>query len=145
MAHPDLNTLFDDLLPLAKRFLAEFGEFYPFASSMAPDGKITSRGASTGDDHPKSQELINIFTDAFRQLAAEGSLRAAGICFDVRITPPGQADKSDAIQCALEHESGEAANVYVPYTKQGEGEFMYGQVFASRRAPTFFVRPRPQA
>ena len=78
-------------------------------------------------------------------MASEGSLRAAGICFDVRITPPGQAEKSDAIQCALEHEGGEAANVYVPYAKQSDGQFVYGQVFASRRAPTFFVQPTSTA
>jgi len=45
-------------------------------------------------------------TNEFRSQASEGKIRAAGICFDVRIVPPGQIDKTDAIQLALEREGG---------------------------------------
>jgi len=145
MVHHDLDTLLNDLLPFAKRMLAEEGEFYPFAASMSIDGEITSRGASTGSEHPKSQELIDILTAALQRLASEGSIRAAGICFDVRIIPPGQVDKTDAVQLGLEREGGDAADVFVPYAKLANGEFAYGQMFASRRNPTFFVQQQGEA
>jgi len=50
-------------------------------------------------------------TIAFRDQASEGKIRVAGICFDVRVLPPGQVDKTDAIQLALEREGGDAVDV----------------------------------
>jgi hypothetical protein len=104
LRHPDLNALLNDLFPFTERMLAEHGEFYPFGGSIAAAGKHVSVGAKGSSDRPKSQELIDIMTNAFRSQASEGRIRAAGICFDVRIVPPGQVDKRDAIQLALERE-----------------------------------------
>lgn len=79
-------------------------------------------------------------TDAFRGQASEAKIRAAGICFDVRIVPPGQVDKTDAIQLALEREGGDAVDVFVPYAQLPDGEFTYGELFACERTPTVFVQ-----
>jgi hypothetical protein len=136
--HPDLNALLNDLLPFAERRLAEHGQFYPFGGSIAADGKHVSVGAKGSSDRPKSHELIDIMTNAFRSQASEGKIRAAGICFDVRIVPPGQVDKTDAIQLALEREGSDAVDVFVPYAQLPDGEFSYGELFASERIPTMF-------
>lgn len=141
--HPDLDALLNDLLPFAERMLAEQAEFYPFGGSITPDGRHISVGAKGSSDHPKSQELIDIMTNEFRSQASEGKIRAAGICFDVRIVPPGQVDKTDAIQLALERKGGDAVDVFVPYAQLPDGEFTYGELFACERAPTFFVQ-QPQ-
>lgn len=138
--HPDLDTLLNDLLPFAERMLAKHGEFYPFGGSIRPDGERISVGAKGSSDRPKSQELIAIMTDSFRAQATQGKIRAAGICFDVRVIPPGQADKTDAIQLALEREGGDAVDVFVPYARLPDGEFTYGELFACERTPTFFVQ-----
>jgi hypothetical protein len=137
--HPDLDALFNDLLPLAERMLSEHGEFYPFGGSITPDGRHISVGAKSSSDRPKSHESIDIMTNAFRSQASEGKIRAAGICFDVRIVPPGQVDKTNAIQLALEREGGDAVDVFVPYAQLPDGEFSYGELFASERAPTMFL------
>jgi hypothetical protein len=141
MAHPDLDALMNDLLPLAERLLAEHGEFYPFGATIASDGRHISVGAKTESDRPPSKELIDIMTEAFRTDASEGQIRAAGICFDVCVVPPGQVDKTDAIQLALEREN-EAVDVFIPYAQLPDREFTYGEMFASRRTPTFFVQPQ---
>ena len=138
--HPDLDALLNDLLPFAERMLAEHDEFYPFGGSITPDGRHISVGAKGSSDHPKSQELIGIMTDEFRSQASEGKIRAAGICFDVRIVPPGQIDKTDAIQLALERAGGDAVDVFVPYAQLPDGEFSYGELFAAERRPTIFVQ-----
>ena len=144
MAHPDLDVLLNGLLPFAQQMLAERGEFYPFGGSIAADGRHVSVGAEGASDRPAATELIQLLTDAFRREAATAKICAAGICFDVRIVPPGQVDKTDAIQLALEREGGDAADVYVPYSQLPDGEFVYGELFASRRTPTIFVQ-QPQA
>jgi len=65
-------------------------------------------------------------------------LRAAAICADVRIVPPGKSDKTDAISVGLEHQSGEAVTVFLPYEK---GWLRYGKLFASAREVQFFSKP----
>jgi hypothetical protein len=141
--HPDLDALLNDLLPFAERMLREHGEFYPFGGSITPDGRHISVGAKGSSDHPPSQELIDIMTNEFRIQASEGEICAAGICFDIRIVPPGQVDKADAIQLALEREGGDAVDVFIPYAQLPDGEFTYGELFASERRPTMFAQ-QPQ-
>ena len=137
--HPDLDALLNELLPFARRMLAEFGEFLPFGGKITANGEHVSVGAKGSSEHPKSKELIDIMTDGFRREAAEGKIRAAGICFDVRVVPPGQVNKTDAIELSLEREGGEAAEVFVPYALLPDGEVCYGEMFAGARTPTMFV------
>jgi hypothetical protein len=144
MAHVDLNALFDELLPFAKRMLAEQGEFYPFGAYITGDGRHVSVGAKTESDRPKSKDLIDIMATNFRSEALEGRIRAAGICFDVRVVPPGQVDKTDAVQVSLERE-GEAVDVFVPYAQLPDGDYSYGETFACHRTPEFFVQPHAKA
>jgi hypothetical protein len=49
---------------------------------------------------------------------------------------PSSFNKTDAIQLALEREN-EAVDVFIPYAQLPDSEFTYGQMFASRRTPTF--------
>lgn len=137
--HPDLNALLDDLLPFAQRMLTEFGEFLPFGGKITAAGDHVSVGAKGSSERSKSKELIGIMTDAFRCEAAEGKIRAAGICFDVRVVPPGQLDKTDAIELSLEREGGDAVEVFLPYALLPDGEVTYGELFASTRIPTMFL------
>ena len=40
----------------------------------------------------------------------------------------------------FEHQSGEAVDVCVPYKKGLFGRMKYGELFAGKREPTFFVQ-----
>ncbi|MGB7156763.1 MAG: hypothetical protein WBD40_01775 [Tepidisphaeraceae bacterium] len=138
MARPDLEELMNTLIAFAQQMLAKAGEFYPFGASMRPDGQLAQNGAYTGSEHPPSQELIGLLTAGFQREAAAGNLRAAGICFDVRVVPPGATEKSDAICVQLEHADGEAIEIYVPYKKGWFGKVKYAELFASKGQPAFF-------
>ena len=138
--HADLNALLNDLLSFAERMLAEFGEFLPFGGKITADGEHVSVGAKGSPERSKSKELVDIMTDAFRSEAGEGKIRAAGICFDVCVVPPGQADKTDAIQLALEREGGDSVDVFVPYAVLPDGQVTYGELFAAKRTPTIFMQ-----
>jgi hypothetical protein len=140
MPHPDLDRLFNSLLPFAERMLADQGEFSPFGGSMKPDGEIVAAAAFDGSEHPPSQDAIDLMTQAFRRQARSGELRAAAICYDGRTTPPGQTEKCDAVCASMEHLSGETVNLVLPYQKTSEGGIQYGQMFTTARIPQMFVR-----
>jgi hypothetical protein len=139
MSHPDLDQLLNSLLPFAERMLAEHGEFFPFGGTMKPDGEIVAVGGYDGDEHPLSLSVIDQLTQVFRQQARRGQLRAAGICYDARTIPPGQIEKCDAVCASMEHQSGEAVNVILPYEKTSKGDVQYGQMFTTSRTSQFFV------
>lgn len=140
MAHPDLDTLFNSLLPLAEQMLSKHGEFFPFGAVMRTNGKVESHAAHDGGEQPASQKLIEMMTRGFRQQAAKGTIRAAAICYDVLTLPPGQAKKTDAICVSAEHRNGEAVDVYVPYVKGWFGKVSYGEIFAVARENQIFSR-----
>jgi hypothetical protein len=141
VAHPDLNSLFDTAVSFAKLMLAEECEFYPFGATMSASGEITDIGARVEpNDHPASQTLIDVMTEAFQKRAASGEIRAAVICYDGRAIPPGETAKADVICYGLEHRSGESVDVFMPYKRIGRS-FQCGQTFASRRIAQFFVGP----
>jgi hypothetical protein len=56
----------------------------------------------------------------------------------VLVTPPNAHDKSDAIQLALEHCGGEAADVFLPYQLDAGGALRYGEMFSCTRDAQFF-------
>jgi hypothetical protein len=139
MAHPDLDQLLNALLPFAQQMLAKHGEFFPFGSSMTTAGEVVPHGAYDGDEQPPSQQLIDLLTQAFRQQAASGQIRAAAICYDIRTIPPGQSEKTDAICVSVEHQNGEAADVCLPYKKGWFGNISHGEIFGAARKREFFV------
>jgi hypothetical protein len=139
MSREDLNSVLEYLFEFAKIALKKQGEFYPFGARMVPSGEVKAVGADAGREHPPSQELIDILTSAFMAQASAGEIKAAGICMDVRTIPPGQSEKSEAICAVLEHEDGDAINVFLPYKKHLLGRIKYGEVFATQATPSIFV------
>jgi hypothetical protein len=139
MSHPDLNQLLDSLLPLAERMLAERGDFPPFGGIMNQAGEIVAVGARDGEEHPPSQKVLELMTQTLRQRTRSGQLRAVGICYDGCTIPPGQTEKCDAVCASLEHQSGEAVNLILPYERTSRGDVQFGQKFSTVRVPQFFV------
>jgi hypothetical protein len=138
MAHPDLNALLDTLLPFTKKMLSEHVGFHPWGATMSPGGEIQWVGADLGEDFPPGQRMIHTLTEGFKEQAASGQLRAAGICYDVLTVPPGENRKTDAICCSLEHYLGESLNVFIPYTKTTGDDIVYGDIFATKKLASIF-------
>src|SRR2546425_3762105 len=75
MADPELDALFNTLLPFAQTMLREHGEFYPFGAIMTSSGEIRHVGAKMeDDDHPPSQPLIDLLTETFKKQSDEGRI-----------------------------------------------------------------------
>lgn len=115
-APDDLDTFLEPLLGFAHDMLRRHGEFYPFGATMDLDGAIALIAAHTGDEHPGSQELIDLMVGGMRAQARDGVIRAAAICYDIRFQPDG-GGVTDAIAVSLEHRDGKRAIVVEPYAK----------------------------
>ena len=138
MPHPDLEELLNALLPFAQEMLAKHGEFYPFGAAIDISGEIAAQAAEPGGENPDSNEVIAMLVAGMREEANRGEIRAAGICYDARVVPPGKTEKTDAIACRLEHASGEAIVTFVPYRKGFMGRYKYDELFASAGEQAIF-------
>jgi hypothetical protein len=140
MANPDLEELLNVLFPFAQDMLAKYGEFFPFAASMDKKGKVACVGGHTGDEQPPSEEVLEILEQGLSESAKKGQIRAAGICLDMRIQPSPQEPKTDAICARLEHENGEALEIYMPYKKKMLKGYKYGDLIATEGERKIFTK-----
>ena len=121
--------------------LSENREFYPYGGFMKPLGEIVHIGAKIeGTDHPKSAPLIDLLRETFREQALKSECKAVAILFDVKIKPPGAAEKSDAIQACLDHREDYSVEVLFPYSINADGEVIYGKPFAQRGGGLIFSK-----
>lgn len=138
MAHPDLDQLLDALLPFAQKCLVERGEFYPFGAVLSRTGELVLQAAHAGDDPPPALEALETLEGTHRNQAANGEIRAAGLCVAVRTQPPGQTKKIDAIHVGLEHQTGESVSVFLPYEKRWLRKLRFGELYATTREAKFW-------
>jgi hypothetical protein len=131
----EMDSLLDMLLPFAQQELEKHGEFFPFAASIDSSGALGLVAVDLGDEHPASTDVIDAIYEALARSAAGGEIRAAGICADVRITPPGSSDQTDAIRTSIEHAEGDPVEVFMPYAKKRMRGFEFGELFAQSGAP----------
>jgi len=125
----DLDALTDTLLPVAQGLLARYGEFHPFGAFMRQDGTIEFVAGFDGTDQPSNENLIEILVAGLRKEARADDLRAGGICVRVRATSPDGTARTHAARLNLEHRSGGALEVYLPYRRTIFGKFRYGDLF----------------
>ena len=140
MARPDLDALMSALLPFAQRMLSKHGEFYPFGAAIDRDGQVRLMAGGADTDRPLADQVIDALVAGFRQAAAEGEVRAVGLCFDARTIPPGSDEKVDSIVLELEHVDGDCVLVALPYHKGLFGRMKYGDSFAASSKPRVFSR-----
>lgn len=129
----------NELLPVAKKMLSEFGEFYPYGGYMKLNGDIVHVGAKANEtDHPKSTDLVDIIEVSLRKTVASRQCKAVAIVYNVTVTLPNSTQTSDAIQVCVEHINNYSAEVFFPY-KIDNAEIVYNSVFAQQGENVFFA------
>lgn len=109
-AKSDCQSLVDEWLKFAIQMLEEHGEFIPYGCAMDLTGQIGSYSTDTGDEFPKSQEVIHYLKAGFR--SQKENLKCTAIFFDVVIRNP---EKTDAIAIYLDHKDDYSNIVCFPY------------------------------
>jgi hypothetical protein len=139
MINPDFEKLLGVVIPIAQRMLKDLGAFIPFGAFILRDGEVQLAGGEGNPSHLETQEIVEMYLEAYREAAADGNFTCTALCVDVRVHIPGKLEKTDAIQIMLEHSGGEALNAFMPYEKQAESEIAYAPLFATPADPRVFI------
>jgi hypothetical protein len=123
------EELMNAVLPFAEQMLRKHGEFFPFGGTINKAGKIENQGAWTGSEHPPSQEVIETLHKAYVLGAKKGDYIATALVYDVRVIPPGQKEKTDAIAVDISHRDGISQTVIYPYRLKDK-QFVAGEPYA---------------
>jgi len=138
-AKEESEELMDSVLIHARNLLTKFRGFLPYGGYMEPDGAIRHVAVDDPDnEYPGSEPLIEALQTSFQELARNRQCRAVAIVCDVRVQPPGSAEKSDAIQVSIEHIDGYAVKVFFPYSFVDDNP-VYGETFVWQAERQFFV------
>jgi hypothetical protein len=131
----DLEKLLTALLTIAEDNLAQKDGFGPFALLLRAGADVLSMAArdEPGEAAEKALESVERW---LREQARTGAYRAVGWCAQAEIDLHSPSRVVRAILARLEHVSGEAAEVYVPYEKSGG--YTYHERVVLDRAPTIF-------
>ena len=135
----DLGRISRELLSFAHQTLTRYGAFLPFAAVVDDGGDLKLVAAQSED--PDASGLID---DLYERLAAEavdGTVRAAGICYEVTLADPVD-NGHEAVAIDLEHAAGAAMRCLVPYRRE-PGGWAFGTAEATPAAPRVFAPERP--
>jgi hypothetical protein len=140
MTNPDFDKLLSAVIPIAQSMLKDLGAFIPFGAFITRDGEVQLAGGVGDASHLETGEMVEMYLQAYREAAGDGTLTCTALCVDVRIHVPGQMEKTDAIQIMLEDSGGEALNAFMPYEKQAESDITYAPLVATLADPQVFVK-----
>ena len=138
--NPDFDKLLSALIPIAQRMLTDLGAFIPFGAFVTADGEVQLAGGEGDPSHLETQEIVEMYLEAYRQAAANGNFNSTALCVDVRVHVPGKLEKTDAIQIMLEHSGGEALDAFMPYEKHAQSNIIYAPLFATPSEPRVFIK-----
>ena len=77
---------------------------------------------------------------AYAKDAASKKIMASALVYDVRTTPPGATEKSDAVAIDLDHRDGMSITMFFPYRIGADKKVSFGEAFATKGAGTIFPR-----
>ncbi len=131
----DLTLVSRELLAFAHQTLTRYGAFLPFAAVVRLTGDLQLVAAQTED--PDTTGLLEDLYGQLLQQARTGSLRAAGVCYEVTLAEPVDGGY-EAIALDLEHAAGAAMRCLVPYRGESEG-WAFGRAEASPASARVFA------
>jgi hypothetical protein len=136
----DLHAVLQQLLPTALEFLASRREFYPFGGALDGNGRFAFAEAPPEVEAPSAQQVLDAVYEKLRSGAGRGDYRAVGVAADVRVTPPGKTEATDALFLEIEHASGICLHIYYPYAVGADQVPQPGAPFGGRALPHLFPR-----
>jgi hypothetical protein len=137
-AQDEIDLLLREELTLARKLLEENGRFYPTASWIDRDGEFAFVGSAPSGIFVRPREILDLLYGALGDKAAEGAIRACAVAVDVRVVPPGETRRTDAILVTIEHAEADPVDVVLPYTKRRR-QIEYGEQFTEPGERKFFL------
>lgn len=109
----DIEECFGCVLDLAGHLLGKNGEFFPVGATVAEPGGRAALFVSDAEDLGERPESVAVLERLYAAAAAQrATIVAAAFASDVRL-----ADGEDAVRVEVEHISGPALEILVPYRR----------------------------
>ncbi len=124
--HSALNYCVD----FARLMLEKSGEFHPFGAIVNATGDVEARGAWTGEEFPKGQDVYELLMEGLRAELLDGRAIAIAVAADVNIPEQYAAPYRDGLRVALES-PGYSRFVYMPY------HLKRSSIFSSKKVVEF--------
>ena len=138
MSKTELEKLLNGSLNLADKMLADYGEFYPYATALTINNEIEDLGIWRGNDYPKSKDVVKDLEEYLRKGVREGSYKATALVLNVSMRKDKDNGQQDSILLRMEHKSGLALDIFKPYQLLQLGKVQYGDIVASKGKKFFF-------
>lgn len=136
-AKEECEVLLNEILPLVQHLLKKNHEFYPVGAVMHTDGTTAQTAACDTADFPPSAEVLRSLSETHQKLAQQKKIKASAIAYDASVTIAQK--KTDCIMIRLEHQSGYAVTVGLPYTMNVFKKIKYGELFATQGTHDVFA------
>ena len=140
MANAEIERLCNYCVAFAKESLKNHGELPPFGAVIRRGGVLVPVLPKTDEQTPISGPVAaEVLTTGLRQLAREQQATVLALCWDGFVSIEGAPrTKTDAIVVGLEHENGEALDVFIPYRNRRFLGYSFGDRIAVERVRSFF-------
>jgi len=113
----DKEVLIDYSLTMAKNFIKEYKEFYPFAAAIGLDGELVPTLNYDGNEFPSSVDVLLDLTNILNSQLGN-TKRAYALSYDILLTQ--NEKKSNALAIKIKHvESQEVVIYYFRYVLAG--------------------------
>ena len=125
----EFDALLDAVFGFAREQIERHGEFFPFGAVIAADGELRMVATQMAKERPLSQDVIDDLYSVLTAEATSGAIRAAAVCADVLVAPPGTQTKADALRADIEHIAGHPTQVFQTYKKKRLRGYEFGEIF----------------
>lgn len=145
MLTDDFNVLANRILTFAKSAIAEDGFVMPLGATLTLEGEVVPiTRIQPPDERDTAQSLVNELLGTFRSLAQAKRVRAVAWCVDMRVVPPGDNNRCDAIVLFFESSDGNAMVLTTPYRDApGPGTTFASAYVQTNRTQIFAPDVRP--
>ena len=137
-AEEQVDELLNDLVPLVHEQLTEQGGVYPFAATLTADGEKEIVNAVEEDAEEEPENPLEELSATLTERIAAGGVDLVAVITDVTVDfEEGKGDE-DAIHFAFEHKNGEAIEIFMPYTRNGD-DVELGEMVAQHGVNRYFA------
>ena len=137
-AEEQVDELLNDLVPLVHEQLTEQGGVYPFAATLTAGGEKEIVNAVEEDAEEEPENPLDDLAATLTERIAAGDVDLVAVITDVTVDfEEGKGDE-DAIHFAFEHKNGEAIEIFMPYTRNGD-DVELGEMVAQHGVNRYFA------
>lgn len=136
----ELQQLLDRALPPLLASLQQSGTFYPVMAGLTPQNRVEWVGVPAAlKVKPAPELMLKALRKGSLKLAQQKRFKAVALCSDYVALRKDTGIRQPGILVSLEHVSGEAIRVFIPYSRDNKGSLSLLTPEFQTARPQFFT------